>query len=348
VVAIAPTEDLSCELPFARGLLESPQSQIRQCYTKPTLMWEAHPEWQPTQDNGQPIVSKSLYSNDSTAAADYWLKVATAQTAADGFFVDGASHPLWPGVSTERLDAASNATVAKFDALRAAVGDRVVLGNTLSAYPQQPEFNMDYIPHLDGACAEHVASFEQVLPGKNELNTTMTAGLLSRMWQTADQMNKTVLARTWPGPVTTPIDGLGPTWNVNPPSTPAGRAAAAAEWVDWALALYLTVATEYTYWSYNWWYNADSGVYPCPTGECEAPSEWYPVVNKSPGAPLGPALRWGEDRRLIGTIGSAEDLAETAAAAASGRMAAGIYTRSFEHVTVEVDLGTMSANLTWL
>jgi hypothetical protein len=289
------------------------------------------------------------YNNDSTALAPFWVSVAASQTDyVDGYFVDNAHSPVWKDVSAARRAAAATGSKAKLDMLRAAAPGKVVIGNTLNAYHQEPDFAMDFLPHLDGACAEHVASFEQVLPGKNELNTTMTAGLLTRMWQTADEMNKTVLARTWPGPVTSPISGLGPSWHVNNPVTPAERVAASQEWVEWAVALFLTVATDRTYLSYDWWYTADSGVYPCPTGECLAPTEWYPIMSNKPGAPLGPALRRDSvGGRVIGEIGSEEDLAETESAMLQGRMAAGVYTREFQHASVAVDLGTMSANITW-
>lgn len=320
------------------------------CYGSTVAPISAHPQWWATQDDGTPVPAggEDHYNNDSTALANFWISVAVEQAPyADGYFIDSAGYPLWEGVSDTRREAASAGSKAKLDALRDAVPDKVVLGNTLNAYMQVPNFDMDYIPHLDGACAEHVASYEQVLPGTNSLNTTLTAGLLTRMWLTAAEANKTVLARTWPGPVSTPIGKLGPIWHVDNPETVTARVAASQDWVEWSLALFLTVATERTYWSYDWWYTADSGVFPCLAGECLAPEQWFPIMSNRPGAPLGPALRWDGEGRVVGTLGSREDLAETERASQEGRLAAGVYTREFAGASVRLDLSTMSANITW-
>jgi len=313
------------------------------CYGKQTEILEAHPEWLARADDGT-VVRKASgpYLNDSIAEErDWWVSVPAARSAADGFFADTAAWPLWRGVSEARRQEAATAMMGKLDQLRRAVHPKPVIGNTLGAYPSQPDFNMEYLDHLDGACAEHMASFEQVVPGRMALIVNSTAGLLSRVWTTASVRNQTVLARTWPGPAVTPIDGLGPSWPVGTPTTPATRADAAAKWVDWAAGLYLTIATENVFWSYNWWYNVDAGVYPCPRGECEAPEAWYPVLARRPGPPLGPAERWSADgATMLAVLGSKED------AVVPGD-AAPVYKRAFANVNVTLDLSRLTATLDW-
>jgi hypothetical protein len=63
--------------------------------------------------------------------------------------------------------------------------------------------------------------------------------------------------KAWPGPVTTPIEALGPSWTsaagAPAPSDYDGRAAAAAQWLEPALAAYLILAQNNTFMSYSWW-----------------------------------------------------------------------------------------------
>lgn len=316
-----------------------------QCYGTQAPTVAAHPEWLATQDSGAPIPGLPTLNDTIAEQREWWVSVAAERKLADGYFVDGAGTHIIKGVSPDRNSALTKGLKLKLDELRAAVHPRPVFGNTITAYYTVPNYDLDFLSHMDGACSEHVGAFEAVMPGENALNVTLTSGLLSVLWKVASKMNKTVLTRTWPGPVTGPITVAGPSWNHNSPNTTAERIAGELKYVDFSAGMWLVTATEYTYWSYNWWYSFDNGVAPCPT--CEAPPGWYPIFNKIPGKPKGPALRWTSDGVLIGEIGSEEDFAETARAAASGRQAAGVYTREFANVNVSINLGTMSATLDW-
>ena len=93
-------------------------------------------------------------------------------------------------------------------------------------------------------------------------------------------------------------------------TTGAGVREDAAAFVEQTIAPFLIVAEQNVFFSYAFFYDMPSGYIPCPAGvECGMPSTWYPEFSKPIGAPKGPAVRTGN-----------------------------VWTRSFEHVDVLVDL----------
>ena len=339
----------------------------RGCYSDASKDVQDHPEWWATSDDGKPIITSvgPALNQSNPDLRTWWVDIASNVKHADGFFADSAGWPSLPGVSQERTADVALGKMKMLNQLRAVANGRPVIGNLLSTYPQIPDGNREFLPYVDGACAEHVGAFEQVIKTRtatehsseqvpstgvdtypkasSTINATRLAGLLTSMWDAAAVQNKTVLFRGWPGPVTQPIDRNGPTWpGPNDPTSKglAAQADAALEYADWQTGLWLVVATDRTFLSYNWWYNQDSGVYPCPRGECAAPEGWYPVFGKSPGAPLGTAMRYFRNGTLVGPIGSSIDRFTTDPKAS-------VYTREFEGVSVRVELEFLLAELTW-
>ena len=59
-------------------------------------------------------------------------------------------------------------------------------------------------------------------------------------------------------------------------------------------APFLIVANEHVFLQYAWFYEAQDGNFPCPSGiECGMPSSWYPEYSKPLGPPQGPAVKNG-------------------------------------------------------
>jgi hypothetical protein len=146
---------------------------------------------------------------------------------------------------------------------------------------------------LDGVVYEHFLGFEMLDP----TNGTLIPALFEEARQlllNATALNKTVLVKAWPGPVTTPILPLGPSWPGNTqPNTYQGRADAALQWLDPALAAFLIVAGNNTWFSYSWWYTFPDGYAPCPDAPdtCSTPAGWYPQLAIPLGEPAGPGAR---------------------------------------------------------
>ena len=102
-----------------------------------------------------------------------------------------------------------------------------------------------------------------------------------------------------------------------PESADACRIAAAERLVQ-SLAPFLIVANERTFLSYAWFYNLEDGYIPCKQGfECGMPEQWFPEFRKPLGAPAGPAE---------------SDSTRT------------VWTRTFAHATVFVDLRNRTAS----
>jgi hypothetical protein len=154
------------------------------------------------------------------------------------------------------------------------------------------------------------------------------AALLDSLAATA-ALNKTVLVKGWPGPITLPIGPFGPSW---PASCGAGdggdshaaRGAAAVEWFTPSYALFLLAVEPTVFWSYSWWYDLHDGYYPPANSSManttSAPLGWYPDLARPLGTPLGPAVQ-GQDW---------------------------VYTRSFERANVTVDLADYkTATISW-
>ena len=83
------------------------------------------------------------------------------------------------------------------------------------------------------------------------------------------------------------------------------------------MAPYLIVAEKNVFLGYAWFYSVQTGWAPCPDapGTCTAPPQWYPDLQRPLGEPLGPAQRNGT-----------------------------VWTRSFAHASVYVDLADRTAS----
>jgi len=142
-----------------------------------------------------------------------------------------------------------------------------VIGNGLAQYHQaNPGFPADdgfgMVAYFDGVCVEHFAAFEMTNTQNCSLVPEMMRDMLARIAATA-ALNKTVLIKGWPGPITLPIDTLGPEW---PASCGAAagdsreaRGVSALEWFTPSFALFLLAVEPTVFWSYSWWYSLDDG-----------------------------------------------------------------------------------------
>lgn len=185
---------------------------------------------------------------------------------------------------------------------------------------------------MDGVCVEHFGAFEMTDASNCSLIPAMMEDMMSRIASVA-ALNKTVLVKGWPGPVTLPIDPLGPTWPASCGET-AGtthieRGAQALRWFTASYSIFLLVVDSTVYWSYSWWYDLHDGYFPPSTAAdantTSAPLGWYPDLAKPLGSPRGPAVR------LPGGSGW-------------------IYNRLFEHANVTVDLANYrdTATIQWM
>ena len=104
-------------------------------------------------------------------------------------------------------------------------------------------------------------------------------------------------------------------------TTGDGVRADAALFLTQTIAPFLIVAERNVFFSFAWFYDMASGYIPCPDGvECGIPGPgWFPEFSRPIGEPKGQAVRNGN-----------------------------VYTRSFAHLDVYVDLDDRSkCKLTW-
>lgn len=313
----------------------------------------AHPElWLYGDDGVTPVLNGQFLMHNLTLAAterymaDVPLGVLQREPALfDGVFADGAlAGPITTNVSQERTAAFNTALYAlgltQSLALNAARPDAPggvqVIGNGLAQYwtSHNPDFprddGMGMVPFYDGVCVEHFAAFEMT-----DTNCSLVPAYMAEMLEhiaavAAD--NKTVLIKGWPGPITLPITALGPSWpaacGAAPGDSHAARAQDALDWFTPSYALFLLAVEPTVYWSYSWWYGFADGYWAPQTAadanSTSAPLGWYPDLARPLGAPDGPAAR------VPGGSGW-------------------LYTRSFAHARVSVDLADYrrTANITW-
>ena len=169
------------------------------------------------------------------------------------------------------------------------------VGNSFFFYPQNPTYGVNTLPVQDGTCLEHFISFE-MLNGQAQPRISLFDQAIQMIEDATLTRKMPVLVRGFPGPMAGPICAQGPSFNANSglPQPSCSGATGFTQRAAWAryflvpvLAGYLVAANERTYFSYNWWYTAPDGIYPCPTGECSAPSDWYPELTRNIGPPLG-------------------------------------------------------------
>lgn len=299
------------------------------CY-RSGAVFESHPSWWLRDDSGQPYGSSSRHLFDLTQSAVVSLvssaavNVSGASSLLDGVFGDGTADMSMSNMNPSRFAELVSAHHASLNATRASIRKSMrpgslLIGNGLTQYPNNPpDHGLAQLGDVDGVCFEHFLSFEMLDPSNGSLVPAMYQQAVELIGN-ATAAGKVVLVRGWPGPVSQPIGPLGPSWTssagAEAPTTYAGRAAAATTWLEASLAGYLIIADVSTYFSYNWWYTAPDGVYPCPAGECSAPAAWYPELSQPLGAPQGPYERDGW-----------------------------VYRRSFEHAHVVFDARNVSAS----
>jgi len=241
------------------------------CYAAGAHFLE-HPELWLRGDDGAPLLNGPFYLHNLTTADAMRFMMGTpagvqARNASlfDGIFADSTLASPYANMSQARndaLNAAINAvSLAQSLVLNAAAPTAgvQVIGNGLAQYHvANPGFPADdgagMVPFMDGVCVEHWAAFEMTDANNCSVVPALVEDMLARIAAVA-ALNKTVLIKGWPGPVTAPITDLGPTWPAacgDPGSSREARGASAARWFTPSFALYLLAADATVYWSYNW------------------------------------------------------------------------------------------------
>jgi hypothetical protein len=143
--------------------------------------------------------------------------------------------------------------VQELQALFNATNGGAVLGNGLAFYPFPPDHNFYVTADSKGVMAEHFAVFEDVLPD-GSLNVSLVAEYIDTVGAAASA-GKIVVLGTWPGQLVTPFTSDGfPSWpNNSQPQDNAGWRAALLAKHTFALAGFLTMATETVYMQYEVW-----------------------------------------------------------------------------------------------
>ena len=312
------------------------QQAFDSCYTS-AAAFEARQDWWLRNASGGAIWAGQGHMYN-TSRADVRAHVAQSSVAVpdaaglfDGVFADGTADT---GVNSMAAQAqrdyfaSHHQSVAETAAaVHAAMrpGARL-FGNGLSAYNNNPpDHGWALVPFLDGFCYEHFLGFESLNAATGALIPSQFA-LAAALIRNATDAGKPVLVRAWPGPVCQPIRSMGPSWcgpTQPAPATYPLAAAALQQLLTPALAGYLIVATNITYFSYSWWYTEKDGMMPCVTpGACSFPEGWYPDLARPLGAPRADAVF---------------------------DAAAGTYTRDFEHAHVVFNVTNMSASvITWI
>jgi hypothetical protein len=242
------------------------------CY-KSSAAFEAQPSWWLRNKTGGPIYAGQghMYNFSVPAVrahvAASSVAVPDAALLFDGIFADGTADThvptTTPGSQSEAdYFAAHHASLAQTAAAAHASmrPDAKLFGNGLALYAANPsDHGLAAAPFVDGFCYEHFLGFESLDAQTGELAPgafALTAALIAN----ATAVGKPVLVRAWPGPVCAPITGLGPSWcgpdKGKAPTTagsyPAAADALVARLIP-ALAGYLIVASDITYFSYSWW-----------------------------------------------------------------------------------------------
>ena len=318
---------------------------------KASLEFRRHPEWLLRSADGFPVdcpggkdprcekMQGQLTWDPTIKAVRDWFINATIGaitnqtngTAVDGVFVDGAGDEVDGRLTLSKsmfVNASHASMVGELNRrLHAIRPGMLTIGNgavlALCGWDGRKEVKTPCtrnLNHLDSVCAEHFGSFESVDPVTGNFN-----GPIMEKWMTAvseaTAAGTAVFVKSWPGPFSMYNDTF--TWknfsdaNITLTNMDKKRLGAAA--LDWSLAAYLLIAAPTTYMSYGWWYQLSTGYAPCPhdPASCACPDDWYPALLKPTGKPLGPRQR---------------------APGGSGH----VWTREFERVSVQVDLGNFS------
>jgi hypothetical protein len=327
------------------------------------LEFQAHPEWILQNASGSPLYNNGKtqpFINFTNAAAREWWVNSTVSAitqqpngkAIDGVYSDGGgvfellSRGLAPGQNS--LLNASHAMAMqeltkRLHAIRPGmlnIGNGAVFSSCGRTDDGSRYGKMDWtpcarnLPYLDGVCAEHFGAFESVNGTTGNYDTDGGAAQahhgvnVNEKWQTAldivkrfDGGSQVILTKSWPGPFS--IYNGQFTWknlsDANITLTNELKKTYGTAALPWAHAAFLLSVAPNSYMSYGWWYQLSTGYVPCPDdpSSCACPDEWYPALKKPTGKPLGPR------RRIAGTV----------------------WARDFEKVSVRVDLGNFSGEV---
>eukprot|EP00466_Bigelowiella_natans_P008639 jgi/Bigna1/82827/fgenesh1_pg.98_\ len=288
------------------------------CYSANATL-AAHPEWWLRDDSGKIIVENGHPRIDFTnsEAAAWWVSVPLSGTNStrliDGVLADNSGYEIISGINPTRLQALYEAKLSMIQALQQSFDQTnggIVLGNGLSEYDQSPSdpHNRRIINHVGAVQNEHYAAFEQVDPSTGLLLKDKCADTLANVEWAAQNATKHVFLSFWAGPYTGFTNGW-PSFSANDPynnTTPEGTSSQLYEawraqllkYLPFNLASFLLVANERTYFTQAVWYELHQGFVPCPDAPdtCAAPSEWYSLLDKPLGPPLGPRTQEGAYR----------------------------------------------------
>eukprot|EP00039_Didymoeca_costata_P013434 m.203969 g.203969 ORF g.203969 m.203969 type:complete len:442 (+) comp15768_c2_seq3:94-1419(+) len=314
-------------------------------------------DWQLHDDNGNVVMSAGRPALDPRVpAASIWFQNLAlneimprgdknvAKTLIDGIFVDGSgfrnpsrniSDKLYQSIFNGKMKMLSEAQT-----MFTQLNNGEVWGNPLIQYEdigptvdpskaQGKNWNLT-LQHFKGGFDEMFGSFGTQNSDGSWNITKMAYSMESII--NASNAGHTVIIHAFPGPATVPfgpINGTNehmaiPSWGgATPrPTDLEDVKKASAERLVESLAPFLIVANPTVFFSYAWFYDLNSGYYDCTDFDrlsCTAPDGWYPEFSKPIGEPSGPAVQNGN-----------------------------VWTRSFEHVDVYVDLANRSASkLTW-
>lgn len=315
----------------------------------------SHPEWWCRDDQGHPIGTKQgNYLNLSRADVRAWynnypveLFGVDAKELLDGIFSDGMGYSPreLPRTNRARYDAWFEGKMKLADEGRAIYGGLnggEVWGNGgLGVTGRYNNVTYDgklvdwrtVMDHLDTGFLEGAGGYwyENQTTGEwiPDYFEEFLEGVIN-----ASTAGKTVVLHFSPGPAFPPFvtypKNASPAYNafiatswdgpVKLPTTADGVRKAAADVLVQTLAPFLIVANEHVFLQYAWFYQAQDGNFPCPSGiECGMPSSWYPEYSQPLGAPTGPAVKNGY-----------------------------VWTREFAHASVYVDARSRSASkITW-
>ena len=334
IKALSPTTKM---LFYLHMIVDIAGPSFKPCYAAGRTFLNRTDLWL-RNDTGAPLMNGPFLEHDLTLAdmARYMVDTPLGvlkrnPSLFDGVFADGALASPYDGINQERNDllnaAVNQVGLAESLALNAAAGgnssgggevpDIQVIGNGLAQYhsanpgfPADDGFSM--VAFFDGVCVEHFAAFEMTNSDNCSLVPSMFQEMLARIAATA-ALNKTVLIKGWPGPITLPISSFGPSWPAScgggdGGDSHAARAAGAAAWFTPSYALFLLAAEPTVYWSYSWWYDlrgcaARCALPPLPASPLHSPHAaprvprlraddgYYPPANASmantTSAPLG-------------------------------------------------------------
>ena len=269
-----------------------------------------HKDWNILNDDGT-LYTPPFYNFSSAALRVWWVDHllnlawmnATVDASGktplyDGFYLDGvhSKRCYGHGVSPARCAAVKVGRALVVKTLQAELNklgrDQMAIVNgedTVDAL--QAEFDAG----IGASMVDHFGADQFLVPATGEFNASLMRELVFDVVRNPLNAHRTLQLRGWPGPVISGpkhypiIDGHD--------TTPVGNVAiraATAKYLNAALAMYLLLAEESTWFEHGWfWRMADQMPYPdFDDGGVHynytVPSAFYPEWDCPLGAPIGP------------------------------------------------------------